>query len=263
MACSVGAGIGHITFEFYVQILGMLIIVAMGIIFLSLVMLMSEAYIVMFAGALFLGFATSRFTMPFAQGYLSYMVNVGARLFTFWIVVAIEQVLLMPMLQSTGKDLIQAGAIKFGLGAEMLLAPASIAVAQIMAIAALTWFLPKTVGKFVSGRSPLSSLKSISQSLSNSPQAGTASVSVSGGNAAPAITHRSVQAKSLQQSSETLRRSVAEDQEMAAPVRPPMEPTLSMSAPAGRASAASSISSPGFSSDLIRPSSRSTTPPAP
>jgi hypothetical protein len=261
LACSIGAGIGHLSFEFYAQFLGLLIIASLGIIFLSLMMLMSEAYIVMFAGAIFLGFSATRFTMPFAQGYLSYMFNVGARLFTFWIVIAIEQVLLLPMLQSAGFDLVKAGAVKFGLGAEMLLVPASVAVAQIMSIAALAWFLPRNVGRFVSGRSPLAAIKSISSSLNASAQL---AVERSSGHSAPAISHQSMAGQAASQPPEVVRKSASE-QEMSSVVHAPTPQPLSVSTPIRAAahtqsvtsSAATSISSPGFSADLIRPSSAS------
>jgi hypothetical protein len=266
LACSIGAGIGHLSFEFYAQLLGLLVIASMGLIFLSLMMLMSEAYIVMFAGAIFLGFSATRFTLPFSQGYLSYMFNVGARLFTFWIVIAIEQVLLLPMLQSAGIDLVKAGAVKFGLGAEMLLVPAAVAVAQIMSIAALAWFLPRNVGRFVSGRSPLAALKSISNSLNASAQLAAARPS---GHIAPAISYQTSTAQAASQPAEVVRKNTSE-QEMASVVHAQAPPPLSMSTPvraaaqmqaagASSSGAATSISSPGFSADLIRPSAASST----
>jgi hypothetical protein len=157
--------IGHITFEFLVQILGMLVLAGAGIMFLSLALMTAESYITMFAGVFLLGFSSMRFTLPFTQGYLSYAVNVGTKMFTFWILIAVESSILYPVLLRAGTQLINASYIQFGAQAaqsqELYLIGASVDVAQIVLFSALTWFLPNAMGRFISNRNSSSAINVI------------------------------------------------------------------------------------------------------
>jgi hypothetical protein len=155
VGCAITESLGHLTFEFFSQGLGMVIIGAMGIMFLSYALITAEMFIAMTAGALFLGLSSTRFTLPFTQGYLGYMLNVGVKQFTFWVLVAVEQIFLVPQLLSAGVGLIGAANVPHGTGAEMFLVPATVSVVQILATAALTWFLPTITGRFISGESPV------------------------------------------------------------------------------------------------------------
>src|ERR1700678_153161 len=49
-----------------------------------------------------------------------------------------------------------------GAGAEMYLVPATVSTVQILATAALTWFLPSIAGRFVSGETGLSTARAVS-----------------------------------------------------------------------------------------------------
>ena len=64
-----------------------LLVFAMLAISLSLALI--ESYIVLGAGVLFLAFGASRWTMPFAEKYISYAVGVGVKLFAFYLVLGI------------------------------------------------------------------------------------------------------------------------------------------------------------------------------
>jgi len=163
--------IGHITFEFIVQGLGMLVIAGTGIMFLSLALITSEAYITMFAGVFFLGFSLSRYTLPFTQGYLAYTLNVGVKMLTYWVLIAIETAALLPVLNRAGVGLINAATIQFGANAqpfqtrdlsqELYLIYAGVDVSQILAMGALTWFIPNAMGRFVTDRSSASAMNLI------------------------------------------------------------------------------------------------------
>jgi len=170
--------IGHITFEFIVQGLGMLVIAGTGIMFLSLALITAESYISMFAGVFFMGFALTRYTMPLTQGYLAYTLNVGVKMLTYWILIAIETNVLLPVLNRAGVGLINAASIQFGARAaqsqELYLIYASVDVAQILAMGALTWFIPNAMGRFVSNRNSIPAInvitnlaKSIKTTLAN------------------------------------------------------------------------------------------------
>jgi TrbL/VirB6 plasmid conjugal transfer protein len=168
----INAAIGHITFEFIVQALGMLVIAGAGIMALSLSLYTVESYIVMFAGAFFLGLSSFRYTLPYTMGYLNYTAAVGVKLFTYWILIAIESVALMPILQRAGIGLINAASIQYGeqpgrAGQEMYLLSASVDVAQILGMAALTWFLPGIVARFICGRSVTDTVMQVSRIASS------------------------------------------------------------------------------------------------
>ncbi|MHB1490445.1 MAG: P-type conjugative transfer protein TrbL, partial [Cellulomonas sp.] len=64
-----------------------LLVFAMLAIALSLALI--ESYIILGAGVVFLAFGASRWTMPFAEKYISYAVGVGVKLFAFYLVLGI------------------------------------------------------------------------------------------------------------------------------------------------------------------------------
>jgi P-type conjugative transfer protein TrbL len=162
--------IGHITFEFLVQALGILVIAGAGIMSLSLTLYTVESYIAMFAGAFFLGFSSFRFTLPYTQGYLRYTIGVGVKLFTYWLLIAIESIVLMPVLQRAGSKLINAASIQFGeqpgQAQEFYLIPAAVDVSQILALAALTCFVPAILARFMCKDSNVQRVKQILQTAS-------------------------------------------------------------------------------------------------
>jgi type IV secretion system protein TrbL len=64
-----------------------------------------EMYIVIGGGVLLLGFAGSRWTMPFAERYLSYAVAIGIKLFVLYLIIGVGTALAAswePMLASAG-----------------------------------------------------------------------------------------------------------------------------------------------------------------
>jgi TrbL/VirB6 plasmid conjugal transfer protein len=82
----------------------MVILIFSSLMLLSLtyIMITIETFIVMCGGVLFVGFAGSRFTMPFSQGYLRYAVNVGMKIYVFWLVIAIAASLMPGIIANAG-----------------------------------------------------------------------------------------------------------------------------------------------------------------
>jgi len=70
-------------------IAGFFVLIAFAVIAGLLVVSLVESYIVIGAGVLMLGFASSRLTSKFATNYLSYAMSVGAKLFMLYLILGI------------------------------------------------------------------------------------------------------------------------------------------------------------------------------
>jgi len=149
------ASSGHALFDMVVSGIGMMTVFSMAGILIQYAMITIESYIVMSAGVLFLGFSGTRFTMPFSQGYLSYSVNVGVKLFTFYLMLGAVQGLMPNALIFSGATL-AAAAIPMGYGSLIALLPAAIAGFSLLLVATLLYAVPNFAGSFLSGTSSLS-----------------------------------------------------------------------------------------------------------
>ena len=70
----------------FIGMTGLMIILGFLAIALQLLITTIESFIVIGGGALMLGFAGSRWTLPFAEKYFGYAVSVGIKLFTIYLV---------------------------------------------------------------------------------------------------------------------------------------------------------------------------------
>ncbi|OYV32645.1 MAG: hypothetical protein B7Z83_10510, partial [Thiomonas sp. 20-64-5] len=70
----------------FIGMTGLMIILGFLAIAIQLLITTIESYIVIGGGALMLGFAGSRWTLPFAEKYFGYAVSVGIKLFTIYLV---------------------------------------------------------------------------------------------------------------------------------------------------------------------------------
>ncbi|HVR10649.1 MAG TPA: P-type conjugative transfer protein TrbL, partial [Thermoanaerobaculia bacterium] len=61
------------------------VVIAFGLIAAQLCLTLIESFLVVSGGALFLGFAGSRFTAPLAEGYIAYAFEVGARIYLLYL----------------------------------------------------------------------------------------------------------------------------------------------------------------------------------
>jgi len=140
------------------QFLELLLVMSAAVILLQYVLITIESYLVIFGGIVFLGFAGTKYTMPFAQGYLSYAVNVGAKLFTFYLVLAVEKGLIGQLLVDAAAAAVIAGgsfSAAIGLG-DIQVGVAVIACGQAAILAGLAWYIPNIAGSFLSGSSSIS-----------------------------------------------------------------------------------------------------------
>jgi type IV secretion system protein TrbL len=77
------------TFISLVVGLAMLVVIAaFAIIAANIIITLIEAFIVVGAGLVFLGFGGSRWTLPFMEKYIGYAVSIGVKLFVLYLVVA-------------------------------------------------------------------------------------------------------------------------------------------------------------------------------
>ena len=96
LASNIGAalgqnGFGISTLGLYVVggIAALFIIAAFAVIAASLLITLIESYIVIAAGVILLGFASSRWTSPFAEKYLSSAVAIGMKLFITYLIIGV------------------------------------------------------------------------------------------------------------------------------------------------------------------------------
>jgi type IV secretion system protein TrbL len=149
-------------FSLFVEGMGLMLLMATAAIWLQIILLTIESYIVMGAGVLFIGFAGSRFTMPFSQGYFSYMFNVGVKFMVVYLLLAIEQ----PIMHAILLDAAVTLGATFIPGAEYLaLIPAAIGLLNVVICAALVWMIPGLAGSFLNGQSSASGSAVLSQAV--------------------------------------------------------------------------------------------------
>jgi TrbL/VirB6 plasmid conjugal transfer protein len=84
----------HIIDECILSGMALMVVAGMAVAFMGWVSIIMEVGIVMGGGVVFLGLAGTRFTRSFAQGYLRYAVNVGTKLFVFWVVISMANMMM-------------------------------------------------------------------------------------------------------------------------------------------------------------------------
>lgn len=155
--CLLGTSIaflhGHDTFTLICDALGLITALAFAGMFLTYILITIESYIVIFAGVFYIGFAGSRFTMPFSQGYFNYMISVGTKLFCMYMVMGIVNNLLPGLFAGAAGSLLSAAAIPYGFGSLALLGVAAFAALQTLTAAALIYGIPQFAAAFLSGQS--------------------------------------------------------------------------------------------------------------
>ncbi|HTJ27567.1 MAG TPA: type IV secretion system protein [Candidatus Limnocylindria bacterium] len=155
----------HAVFEVVASALGVMIVMAVAAIYLQFALITIESYLVMTAGTLFIGFAGSRFTMPFSQGYFSYMINVGVKVMVMYIILGVEGPLLTNIMISSFASLTAAAADPTGASIAAALAAASYGVFSVVIGAALVWTIPGFAASFLTGQSNASGAAVLQQTL--------------------------------------------------------------------------------------------------
>ena len=154
----------HAVFQLVCNGLALMIGLSIAAIFLQLILITIESYLVMGAGILFIGFAGSRFTMPFSQGYFSYMINVGVKLMVVYIVLGIEQQYMPGIMVTAGVTLLGQSSVPF-IG-QAALAVAAVGAFQVVIAAALIWTIPGFAASFLTGQSSVSGSAVLQQAAS-------------------------------------------------------------------------------------------------
>jgi type IV secretion system protein TrbL len=127
-----------------------LVVIAFAIIAIQFIVTMLESYLVIGAGAVMLGFSGSRWTMNFAEKYLSYAMSVGGKLIVVTMLVGFGQSFADGIIdhwtslrQNTGN-----GAIKFG--DYLAIAGGS------LVFSAMSYMLPSLAGSMLNGVASMS-----------------------------------------------------------------------------------------------------------
>jgi type IV secretion system protein TrbL len=118
----------------FIGLAGLMVILGFLAIAIQLLITTIESYIVIGGGALMLGFAGSRWTLPFAEKYFGYAVSVGIKLFTIYLVAGfggqLANIIIQhwAAVQSSGQtvgplDFMTAGATSLAYGAVGYMVP--------------------------------------------------------------------------------------------------------------------------------------------
>jgi hypothetical protein len=150
---------GHENFQLFCLALGMTCVMAAAGIYLTFLLLTFEVQIVMAIGVIYLAFQGSRFTAQFAQGYMSYAVNVGTKFFAFYFMVVILDSIAKNADNSFGTTIggLTGGALMpFGAGSILLVAATSPIPMIAIIISVLVAAIPNFAGSLLQGSSALS-----------------------------------------------------------------------------------------------------------
>lgn len=118
----------------FIGMAGLMVILGFLAIAIQLLITTIESYIVIGGGALMLGFAGSRWTLPFSEKYFGYAVSVGIKLFTIYLVAGfggqLANIIIQhwAAVQSSGQtvgplDFLTAGATSLAYGAVGYMVP--------------------------------------------------------------------------------------------------------------------------------------------
>jgi hypothetical protein len=149
---------GHENFALFCIALGMTCVMSAAGIFLTFMLLTFETQIVMSIGVFFLAFQGSRYTAQYSQGYISYAINIGAKFFVFYFMVAVLGTVIGVGNASLPASLLSlaAGAvIPFGAGSIALVALSSPMPIICVVVSVLVAAIPNFVGSILSGSSAL------------------------------------------------------------------------------------------------------------
>jgi len=142
-------GIANIAPQMILVLGALLIVIAYVVVALHFVMAMVEAYVVIGAGYIFLGFGGSRWTVPYVEKYLGMVVSAGVRLMVLELIIGLGYQML-PKWQATATNVSQivqqtGGAGWTGVQAEFGL------MASIGIFALLCWTIPQIASNVASG----------------------------------------------------------------------------------------------------------------
>lgn len=147
------------------------ILVSYVMIALHFVMAMVESYVVIGAGYIFLGFGGSRWTTPYAEKYVSQVVNVGTRLMVLYLVIGLGQ-------QFANQWIAQAQVAAVGSTGNLSLS--WMLAAQVAMYALICWTVPKLVSNVIGGTLSASAGDAVGMGVAAGAAALSAAALVSG-----------------------------------------------------------------------------------
>lgn len=123
----------------------LIVIICFALIAATLVVTLIEAYVVMGAGILLLGFSSNEFTRQYAMSYLTYTINVGVKLFVLYLVIGVGS----SLAASWGDLLLHSG----GKGSEAFLLVIAASIVYLYVVLSI----PQKAASLISGSSSASS----------------------------------------------------------------------------------------------------------
>ncbi|MDR0479785.1 MAG: P-type conjugative transfer protein TrbL [Burkholderiaceae bacterium] len=114
-------------------------IIAYFLITLQLLMTEIEAFIVLFGGAVMLGFTGSRWTLPWGEKYFAYAVSVGVKLMVIFLIVGL------------GDQIVTNGVNALVTGQTLTLGQYAQMMMVVLIYAGLAWNVPSMAGSFLNG----------------------------------------------------------------------------------------------------------------
>lgn len=155
----------HETFILIAQGIGLMMIMGAIGILLQFYIVTIESYLVMSVGILMVGFAGSRWTFGFSQGYFSYMINVGVKLMVTYIILGVASVGLLPIVLGSAATATLASADIFGTGDAVAIGTAAITAVYVILVLGLLWTIPAFTAGILSGQSQSSGSAILSQAV--------------------------------------------------------------------------------------------------
>ncbi len=147
------SGVGSLAPALILALGAFLIVIAYVVIALHFVMAMVEAYVVVGAGYIFLGFGGSRWTVPYTEKYMGMVVSAGVRIMVLELLIGLGQTLYTQWVATADAiantpDILDGGSFSSGwtgVQAEFGL------VASILIYALLCWTIPQIAANVASG----------------------------------------------------------------------------------------------------------------
>jgi type IV secretion system protein TrbL len=154
------------SFILVTQGLGLMVTLGAFAILLQYSIVTIESYLVMSVGTLMIGFAGSRFTFSFSQGYFSYMINVGVKLLVTYIILGVVSLTLVPIILTAAATALLASGIPF-VGALVSMAVAVLSACYVVLAAGLIWTIPAFTASLLTGQSQSSGAALLQQAAAS------------------------------------------------------------------------------------------------
>jgi type IV secretion system protein TrbL len=116
------------------------VVIAYCVITLQLLLTEIEAFVVLFGGAVMLGFAGSRWTLPWGEKYFAYAVSIGVKLMVIFLVIAVGDQIVTNQVNTmlTGNETLKVHDF-------------IVLMLTVLIYAGLAWNVPAMAGSFLNG----------------------------------------------------------------------------------------------------------------